>query len=312
MTLYLARRAIQFIPAILGVIIITFTLGFFGPGDPLKYQLGEKLPSDPEQLQKLRAYYGLDRPYSVQLADYVLKLAQGDMGKSISVQSKRPVREMLGKGLLVSMQLGAMAMVIIALIGVPLGVLAAYRQNTAVDYLVVSMSAILPTVPVFVLAPLLLILLVLRLDILPHSYGWNGIFDSRAILPVFILVIGPLLTVVRQTRGGVLEVLSQDYVRTARAKGARERRVLTGHILQNAITPVVTSLGFIAAGLLTGSIFVESIFGIPGFGGLFYSALRSYDYPVILGATLVAALIMMGSNLIVDLLYGILDPRVRE
>ena len=203
-------------------------------------------------------------------------------------------------------------MIIIALIGVPLGVLAAYRQNTAVDYLVVSLSAILPTVPVFVLAPLLLILLVLRLDILPHSYGWNGIFDSRAILPVFILVIGPLLTVVRQTRGGVLEVLSQDYVRTARAKGARERRVLTGHILQNAITPVVTSLGFIAAGLLTGSIFVESIFGIPGFGGLFYSALRSYDYPVILGATLVAALIMMGSNLIVDLLYGILDPRVRE
>jgi len=309
---YLIRRVIQFLPAILGVIIITFSLGYLGPGDPLKYQLGEQLPSDPQQLARLRAYYGLDRPFLVQLGDYVVKLTQGDMGKSISVQPKRQVEDMLGKGLLVSMQLGGAAMFLIALIGIPLGVLAAYKQNTLIDYLIVSSSAILPTIPVFVLSPLLLILFVLKLDILPHSFGWKGIFDSRAILPVFILLIGPLLTVVRQTRGGVLEVLSQDYVRTARAKGLAERRVLIRHVLRNALTPVVTSIGFIAAGLLTGSLFVESIFGIPGFGGLFYSALRAYDYPVILGTTLVSALIMMGSNLIVDILYGILDPRVRR
>ena len=309
---YLIRRVIQFLPAILGVIIITFSLGYLGPGDPLKYQLGEQLPSDPQQLARLRAYYGLDRPFLVQLGDYVVKLTQGDMGKSISVQPKRQVEDMLGKGLLVSMQLGGAAMFLIALIGIPLGVLAAYKQNTLIDYLIVSSSAILPTIPVFVLSPLLLILFVLKLDILPHSFGWKGIFDSRAILPVFILLIGPLLTVVRQTRGGVLEVLSQDYVRTARAKGLAERRVLIRHVLRNALTPVVTSIGFIAAGLLTGSLFVESIFGIPGFGGLFYSALRAYDYPVILGTTLVSALIMMGSNLIVDVLYGILDPRVRR
>lgn len=309
MLIYLVRRLIQMIPTILGVIIITFTLGYYGPGDPLQYQVGERLPSDPEQLARLRHLYGLDRPFLVQLGDYLVKLTRGDLGKSLL--NRRPVRDMLFKGLTISVQLGGAAALLIALVGIPLGILAAYKQNSWIDYLIVSSAAILPTVPVFVLGPLLLILFVLELKVLPHSYGWKGLFDSRAILPLFVLMVGPLLTVVRQTRSSVLEILSQEYVRTARAKGLAERGVLIRHVLKNALTPVVTSLGFIVAGLLTGAIFVESIFGIPGFGITFYESLQSFDYPAILGITLISTLIIMASNFAVDILYGFLDPRVR-
>lgn len=311
MTRYLLPRLIQLIPTILGVIIITFALGFFGPGDPLKYQVGENIPSDPAQVERLRAIYGLDRPFYEQLGSYIMNLARGDLGKSLSVQSKRPIRDMLTKALGVSLQLGVAATVLIALVGIPLGVLTAYFQNTWVDYVIVSAAALLPTIPVFVLAPMLLIVLVLQLDVLPYTYGWNGLFDPRAVLPLFILVIGPLLTVVRQTRAGVLAVLSQDYIRTARAKGMPEGLIVLRHVLKNGLTSVLTSMGFIVASLLTGALFVESIFGIPGFGKLIYDGLRAYDYPLILGTTLVATLFIMVSNFVVDLLYSVLDPRVR-
>lgn len=304
------RRLLQLIPTFLGVIFITFALGYFGPGDPLKYQLGENIPPDPQQLERLREYYGLNRPFHEQFFSYVIGLAKGDMGVSLSVQPKRPIRDMLGNGLGVSLQLGGAAALIAFVVGVPLGVIAAYKQNTIIDYVIVSSSAILPTVPVFVLAPLLLILFVLKLDILPYSYGWEGLFDSRAILPLFILVIGPLLTVVRQTRGSVIDVLTQDFVVTARSKGLAERDILIRHVMKNAITPVLTSMGFIAASLLTGSLFIESIFGIPGFGKLIYDGLRGFDYPLILGTTLVSTLIIIVSNLAVDLLYPMIDPRV--
>lgn len=310
MTTYVLRRLLHMIPTLLGVILITFTLGYYGPGDPLQYQLGEQIPPDPEQLARLRELYGLDRPFHEQLIDYIVGLTQGDLGTSISVQAKRPVRDMLGTGLGVSLQLGGAAAVLIFVIGVPLGMLAAYKHNSILDYTIVSFSAMLPTIPVFVLAPLLLILTVLQLKILPYSFGWEGLFDPRAILPLFILVVGPLLTIVRQTRSAVLEALPQDYVRTAKAKGLGNRQVMIRHILKNALAPVVTSMGFVVASLLTGSLFIESIFGIPGFGKLIYDGLRSFDYPLILGTTLVSSFIIMASNFIVDMIYPLLDPRV--
>jgi ABC-type dipeptide/oligopeptide/nickel transport system permease component len=245
----------------------------------------------------------------VQLGDYIIKLVHGDMGKSLT--NRRPVRDMLGNGLRISFQLGGAALLLITIVGIPLGIVAAYKQNTLIDYLIVSLTALLPTTPTFVLAPLMMILFILKLKIIPYATGWKGLFDSRAILPLVILMIGPLLTVVRQTRAAVLEVLSQEYVRTARAKGLTERQVLMRHILKNALAPVVTNLGFIAASLLTGSLFVESIFGIPGFGTLMYESLRAYDYPAILGTTLVGTLIITAANLIVDISYSFLDPRVR-
>lgn len=310
MTTYLLRRLLHMIPTLLGVILITFTLGYYGPGDPLQYQLGEQIPPDPEQLARLRELYGLDRPFHEQLVDYIVGLTQGDLGTSISVQAKRPVRDMLGTGLSVSLQLGGAAAVLIFVIGVPLGMLAAYKHNSILDYTIVSFSAMLPTIPVFVLAPLLLILMVLQLKILPYSFGWEGLFDPRAILPLFILVVGPLLTIVRQTRSAVLEALPKDYVRTAKAKGLGNRQVMMRHILKNALAPVVTSMGFVVASLLTGSLFIESIFGIPGFGKLIYDGLRSFDYPLILGTTLVSSFIIMASNFVVDMIYPLLDPRV--
>jgi len=310
MTTYVLRRLLHMIPTLLGVILITFTLGYYGPGDPLQYQLGEQIPPDPEQLARLRELYGLDRPFHEQLVDYIVGLTQGDLGTSISVQAKRPVRDMLGTGLSVSLQLGGAAAVLIFVIGVPLGMLAAYKHNSILDYTIVSFSAMLPTIPVFVLAPLLLILMVLQLKILPYSFGWEGLFDPRAILPLFILVVGPLLTIVRQTRSAVLEALPKDYVRTAKAKGLGNRQVMMRHILKNALAPVVTSMGFVVASLLTGSLFIESIFGIPGFGKLIYDGLRSFDYPLILGTTLVSSFIIMASNFVVDMIYPLLDPRV--
>ncbi|UCH27766.1 MAG: ABC transporter permease [Trueperaceae bacterium] len=308
---YFIKRIAQLVPTVLGVIFITFSLGYFGPGDPLKHQLGERLPSDPAQLERLRKHYGLDRPFHVQFSSYIGKLARGDMGISIVVQSKRPIRDMLGKALRTSVQLGGAAALIIFVLGIPLGILAAYRKNTWLDYVIVSLAALLPTVPPFVLAPLLLILFVLQLKLLPASFGWAGLFDSRAILPLIILVIGPMLIVVRQTRNSIIEALTQDYVRTARSKGVLEHKVLSRHVLKNAMIPVLTSMGFIISGLLTGSLFVESIFGIPGFGKLIYDGLRAYDYPLILGTTLVGTLIILASNLLVDLLYPFFDPRVQ-
>ena len=307
---YILKRVLHLIPTFLGVIFITFALGYFGPGDPLKYQIGENIPPDPEQLERLREYYGLNRPFHEQFVSYVFGLTQGDMGVSLSVQSKRPISDMLGNGLKISLQLGGAAALLTFVIGVPLGIIAAYKQNTIIDYVIVSSSAILPTVPVFVLAPLLLILFVLELDFLPYSYGWEGLLDPRAVLPLVILVIGPLLTVVRQTRGSVIDVLTEDFVRTGRAKGLSERHIMAKHVMKNAITPVITSMGFIASSLLTGSLFIESIFGIPGFGKLIFDGLRGFDYPLILGTTLVSTVIIILSNLLVDLVYPIIDPRV--
>lgn len=307
------RRVVLSLPVLLAVIIITFTLGYFGPGDPLQFQFGEQLPADPVALAQIRKAYGLDRPYHEQLGSYILGLATGDMGKSLVIQKGRPINALMQRALGVSMQLGLAALVILVVVGVPLGVFAAYRQNTWVDYLIVSSSAILPTTPPFVLAPILLIIFVLQLGWLKASFGWDGtVFSQKAILPLFILVIGPLLTIVRQTRAGVIETLTQDYVRTGRAKGLSEFQVLARHVLKPSMTAVVTSLGFIAASLLTGALFVESIFSIPGFGSLIYNGLRAYDYPVILGTTIVGVLILMVVNLLVDLSYALLDPRVRS
>ncbi|MBI3942025.1 MAG: ABC transporter permease [Chloroflexi bacterium] len=308
----LIRRLVLSIPVLLMVITITFTLGYFGPGDPLLFQYGEQLPPDPQALERARHAYGLDRPFHEQFFSYVAGLFTGNLGRSLVVQQKRPVTEMMQKGLQVSAQLGLAALVLMVIIGIPLGIIAAYNQNSWLDYLIVSSSALLPTIPQFVLAPILLIIFVLNLGWIKASFGWDGtVFSQKAILPLFILVIGPLLTVVRQTRVGVVETLTQDYIRTARAKGLSEVQILVRHALKPSMVAVSTSLGFIAAGLLTGALFVESIFAIPGFGSLIYNGLRSSDYPLILGTTMVSVIILMVTNFIVDLSYAWLDPRVR-
>lgn len=306
---YIARRLLLSIPVLFAVLFITFTLGFYGPGDPLIFMLGEDYVADKVVLDRLRHVHGLDRPFWVQFGDYAGGLAVGDWGKSIL--TNQPVLRQMRKGLVISAQLGAASAVVLIVVGIPLGVLAAMRQNSFVDYWIVLLAITVRSIPVFVMAPMLLILLVLWLDVMNTPVGWDGIFSTKAILPVLLMAAGPLLVVVRQTRTGVLEVVGQNYVRTARAKGLNERKVVMGHVVKNAMTPVLTSLGLILSGLITGALFVELIFGLPGFAGLGIYGFQARDYPVILGTTVIGAVIIIVSNLLVDIGYGFLDPRVR-
>lgn len=309
---YTLIRFVQTIPTILGVIFLTFFLGFYGPGDPLQYQFGEQLPPDPAALERLREAYGLNRPFLVQFGDYVWGLLQGDLGKSLVVFRNLSVSKMLMERLTISMQLGAVSTLLLALLGIPLGILAAYKHNSWLDYGIVSASALIQTVPVFVLAPVAMLVFSVQLGWVDKVIGWGGIFDQRVILPMLILAINPLLGVIRQMRSAVLEELGEDYMRTARAKGIHERGVLLRHLLKNALTPIVTTLSFRLGGILTGAFFIEAIFGIPGFGEQGVRAIQSFDYPLLMGTTLVGAGFIIAANFIADILYALLDPRVRQ
>ena len=310
MLVYVIRRIFLSIPVLFGVLVVTFTLGFYGPGDPLTVFIGEEFFPDEAMMDRLRKLHGLDRPYWAQFGDFVLRYFRLDLGNSLH-GTHQPIFNVVKKTLPISAQLGAAAAVVVVLAGISLGALAAVKQNTWIDYLIISFSIAVRSVPVFVLGPMLMIVLVLWLKIMETPIGWDGLFSTKAILPVFLMAAYPLLIVVRMTRAGVLETISQNYVRTARAKGLREGRVLTRHMLKNSLTPVLTSMGLIMSGLITGAIFVELIFGIPGFAGAGLNGFKTRDYPLIMATTVIGGLIIISANLLVDILYGFLDPRVR-
>jgi ABC-type dipeptide/oligopeptide/nickel transport system permease component len=201
--------------------------------------------------------------------------------------------------------------VLLVVVGIPLGALAALRHNTWMDYTIVGSALFLRTIPIFVLAPMLMILFVLQLGILDVPLGWQGLIDQRVILPIILLAAGPLADVVRQTRVAVLEVLSQDYVATARAKGLNTHMIVIRHVMRNALIPIVTSLGLIVNGLIHGSVFLDRVFSLPGFGSIVINSIQLLDFPVILGATIFSALLVIGANIVVDLIYPFIDPRVR-
>jgi ABC-type dipeptide/oligopeptide/nickel transport system permease component len=310
---YVALRIGAMIPLIFLVLFIVFSLGKAAPGDPIRMMYMqaslEQAELTEEQIQEQRDRYGLNDPFFVQFWDYARNVLRGDLGMSIT--ENREVLPMIANRFVVSAQLGLIAMVALVAIGIPLGIVAARKQNTPTDYLIVGGSLFIRTVPVYVLAPLILWLFVLKVPIMDVPRGWQGMFSTNVILPAFLLMLFPLAVVIRQMRASMLEVLGNEYVRTARAKGLSEYRVTVGHVLRNALTPVTTELGLVVTGLITGSIFVESIFGIPGYGRLAVDALLRRDYPLMLGCTLFGAFLVMLSNLIVDLVYPILDPRVK-
>lgn len=310
MITYIINRLLSAIPVVFLVLLITFTLGFFAPGDPIVLIYNENISTmTPEDLARLRTQYGLDRPYVVQFTDYVGKLARGDFGTSI--QTKLPVLDMIKVGLPITLQLGLAAGFFLIVVGIPLGVLAARRHNSTMDYAIVGGSLTLRTIPIFVLGPMLMVLLVLTLKILDVPLGWKGLFHPQVILPILLLAAAPLADVVRQTRASYLEVISNDYVRTARAKGLKTQTVVWGHVMRNALLPVVTSLGLIVNSLIHGSVFVDRMFSIPGFGSIVVNAIQLLDIPVILGTTIFSTLLVILANLTVDLLYPLIDPRVR-
>lgn len=308
---YAARRLLLTIPVLLAVIFITYGLALYGAGDPVRTLVGQtESRGDEELIERIRERYGYDRPFVVQYADYVLKFATGEWGTSFQLQDQS-IRYLILRALPVSFQLGLVAVLMLLLIGIPLGILAAVRRDSWLDRLIVSSAVLADSIPGFVMAPVALVVLVLKLGVIDSAVGWDGIFSTKVLLPAFVLALGPLLVIVRQTRYAVSEVLHQDYVRTARAKGLQNRAVIWRHVLKNALQPVMTLSGMIAASLVTGSIFVERIFGIPGFGYLVVTALQRNDLPLLMGTTIVAAVIVLLANLIVDLLYAILDPRIR-
>lgn len=308
---YAARRLLLTVPVLLAAILITYSLAIYGAGDPVATFIGEtELRGNQEAIDQLRHEYGYDRPFVVQYADYVAGFATGDWGESIQRQNLS-VRFLVMKAFPISFQLGLVAVVILLLAGIPLGVLAAVKQNTWIDRVIVSGAILCDSVPAFVLAPVLLVFFVLKLGLIKTAVGWDGIFSQKVILPAVILALGPMLIIVRQTRYAVIEALQQDYVRTARAKGLRARAIIWRHVLRNALQPVVTLAGIIAAYLVTGAIFIEQIFGIPGFGQLVYVGLRRNDLPLLMATTIIGAVIVLLSNLVVDLLYAVLDPRVK-
>jgi len=307
---YITNRLLITVPVVLLVILITFTLGFYAPGDPIVLIYNENLTNmTPEDLTRLRLQYGLDRPYWVQYVDYMSKIVRGDLGTSIA--TRQPVLDMIRVGLPITLQLGLTAGLLLIVVGIPLGVLAALRHTTWMDYSIVGSALFLRTIPIFVLAPMLMILFVLQLGILDVPLGWQGLFDQRVILPLILLAAGPLADVVRQTRVAVLEVLSQDYVNAARAKGLKTHTIVTRHIMRNALIPIVTSLGLIVNGLIHGSIFLDRVFSLPGFGSIVINSIQLLDFPVILGTTIFSALLVIAANIVVDLIYPFIDPRVK-
>ena len=315
MVRYFGFRLVGIIPLVLLSVFIVFTLGYMAPGDPITrmYEnvamLNPEVNISQETIDRAKARYGLNLPFFEQYINYMSKLLRGDFGRSIALGGL-PVLPTIVKVLPISAQMGVWAVLLLVILGVPLGLLAALRHNTWIDFTIVGTSIALHTVPVFVTAPLVLMILVLSLKVMDVPFGWDGMFSSKVILPVIFLALGPMAGVIRQTRTGVLEVLSNDYVRTARAKGLKSRVVIYRHVLRTGLIPVTTTLGMTVMGLLTGSLFLDKIFGIPGYGRLGINALTSLDYPMILGTTVIGAALVMLANLITDFIYPFLDPRV--
>ena len=286
---------------------ITFSLGRFGPGDPVEILMGQY--ADEKVIERIREQRGLNDNIFVQYGRYVKKVTRGDFGESFKYRG-RTVAELLKKKMWVSAQLNIAALILSVSIGIPLGLFAALRQGTLWDTTTVAMTLLGQSIPVFLTAPVLLLVFALKLDILP-THGWGGFFDTRIILPAIAMGVPGIAIITRLTRASTLEVISQDYVRTARAKGLPESVVRRRHILRNSMIPVVTTLGFSLAGLAFTSFIVERFFGIPGIGNLFIEAIFARDYPIINAVIIIGTTMFVAANLLVDMLYPWLDPRIR-
>jgi peptide/nickel transport system permease protein len=311
MRLYVLRRLLVAVPSLLIASLIVFTLPRLIPGDVVQLMLEEKAYG--KDLEDLRAKLGLNRPIHVQYFEWLGAIARGHFGESL--WTRQPVLTELARRLPVTATLGLMATAVAIAIGVPIGVLAATRQDGALDFVARSAAILGLSVPSFVLAILV--------TLLPAIWwGWTpprfvefskspGGHLLQFVLPAIILGVASAAGIMRLTRGMLLEVLRQDYVRTAWSKGLRERVVVLKHALKNALIPVVTVLGLQVAAIAGGAVIVEWIFGIPGMGQFLVDAIVQRDYPVIQGINLVIVTIIVMTNLTVDLVYAVLDPRIR-
>ena len=305
MLILIARRLSSAVPTLLIVVFLSFVLMRVAPGGPFD---GER-PLDTATRAALVSAYGLDLPLPQQFIRYITRLAHGDFGPSL-VYRDFSVTDLVAKGLPVSLTLGGLALILALALGISAGLIAAARAGHWPDTVVSMTATLLTAVPSFVTAPLLILLFGLTLGWLPVS-GWNSGAPPNLILPVIALALPVAGAVAKLTRAGLATVLSEDHIRTARARGLRPLNILLRHALRPALVPVASYIGPAAAGLLTGAVVIETIFALPGLGRYFVQGALNRDYPLVLGVvTLYAALIIL-FNLLADLAYGWLDPRVR-
>lgn len=300
---YLLNRIFNSCIVLLAIITITFLLMHAIPGGPFT---GEKnLP--PAVLRNIEARYHLNDPLWQQYTDYLVNLVHFDLGPSFKYAG-RTVNDIIEESFPVSLQLGAVSISLAILFGIPAGAIAALRQNKWQDYSTMFLATLGVSMPSFVLATLLIYGFAIKLALLPAAL-WDGI--EYMILPALALAGHPMAFIARLTRSSMLEVLSQDYIKTARAKGLSQTVILYRHALKNALIPVVTYIGPMAAGVLTGSFIIETIFAIPGLGRHFVTSIYNRDYTVILGITVFYSVLIIVFNLLVDLIYPLLDPRIK-
>jgi len=287
--------------------MVTFTLGRFGPGDPVEVILGVRY--DEVAADNIREQLGLNRPFAVQYGTYVWGALHGDFGESYRHRG-RSVLSLLAPKIWVSFQVNLVALIVSLGIGLPLGFWIAHRQGRWEDPTSVAVALMLMSIPIMVSIPLVLWGLCLKLDVVPCS-GWGGFFDLRMIVPAITMGIPGVAGLARLMRASTLEVLGQDFIRTAKAKGLSAFTVDTRHIFKNAMIPIVTILSFSLAGMLSTSFIVETILGIPGIGQFTVDSIFNRDYPVIMAVVLLGAAAFVVANLIADVAYSFIDPRIR-
>jgi oligopeptide transport system permease protein len=302
---FVVRRVLWTIPIILLVIFMTFLMMRAIKGSPFR-KSERAVP--PAVLANLNRKFGLDKPWYRQYLQYVENVATLDLGPSLVLRNQ-DVNSIVKEHFPVSAELGGLAMLLAIVVGIPLGILAALRANKITDYLLMLFANLGFAVPSFLVATLFIYFFAAKLGWFPTN-GWDR-WDTK-VLPVIALSLGPLTYFARIVRGQMLETLQQDYVRTAKAKGLRWKRVVTVHVLRNSLIPAVTAAGPLLGFLVTGSFIIENIFAIPGIGRYYVTSVSGRDYSTVMGITVLLAILIIVANMIVDILYGYLDPRTRE
>ncbi len=322
MIIYLFKRLIMMIPVLIGITIISFLIIHLAPGKPtdILTELNPKMT--PEARQRLEKYYGLDKPIHVQYLMWLKRVVKLDFGNSFSTD-RRPVMEKISERLPITILINLLSIILILITSIPIGIYSAVRQYSMFDKAMTVFVFIGFAMPTFWLALLLMILFGVQLGWLPisgiTSLGYETLplsgkildWTSHLILPVFVSAFGGLAGFSRYMRSNMLEVIRQDYITTARAKGLPETKVIYRHALRNALLPVITILGLSVPGLIGGSVIFETIFAIPGMGQLFYQGVLMRDYPLIMGILVIGAFLTLVGNLLADICYALVDPRIR-
>ena len=301
---YIAKRLLMLIPVILGISFIIFSIMSLTPGDPARLILGEN--ASEEQVHELRIQMGLDNPFVIRYADYIFDAVKGDFGKSY--RNGIPVFEEIFSRFPNTIKLAFWGITLSIVIGIPVGIISAVKQYTIIDSLSLVAAMLLTSIPAFWLGLMLILVFSLKLDLLPTTGvdTWKNF-----VMPSVTLAAGTMATLIRMTRSTMLEVIRQDYIRTAKAKGAGERRIVFKHALRNALLPVVTVIGINFGFQLGGAMIIETVFAMPGLGTLMITSVRMRDTPMVMASVLFVAVAIGITNLAVDILYAYIDPRIR-